>query len=145
MFMKRILSLCLLLAVLLSGVSALAADDTSEQFDANIDYMKCMLDSAILGTEEALEEGARYEELRNMKIMAMDSRYRTTSFFTDYDSALEIENAIRAYQNMPLRSEEDVADSSSQAAEDAKVTYTVTASVLNCRTAPSTTSSGPIR
>ncbi len=136
MFMKRILSLCLVLAALLSCVPALAADDTNGTFDANVDYMKCMLEAASLGTSEALERGARYEALRNQKIVAMDARYETTSFFSSYDSALEIENAIRAYQGLELRTQDEAEQPDAGAAEEQL--YTVNASSLNCRVSPST-------
>lgn len=124
--MKRILCLCLVLAALLSCVPVLAVDSTTTAFDANVDYMRLMMEAAVEGTEASLSQGAHYEQLRNQKILAIGSRYETTSFFSSYESALEIENAIRAYQGLELRVEDTPEE----------VTYTVTASALNCRVAP---------
>ena len=157
--MKRILCLCLALALLLPCIPTLAAeeysaavtatgvyqetedDSTSSVFDNNVEYLKLKLQAADEGTEEALKRGAEYEEMRNLKVATLGMEYETTSFFSSYDTALEIANAIRIYMGIDPEDLDEVTGNTTQTPVETpleeSVTYVVTASVLNCRSSAS--------
>lgn len=99
--MKRLLSVCLVLALLLSFVFAVGAKtQPGEDLLSNIsvmnynpstDYTALMIECLNDGGKYAMCVGAIYEKMRNLKIENMNlTQYKKTYYFDTYSTASEI-------------------------------------------------------
>jgi len=103
--------LTLLMTVLPAGMSASAAGIidhvTVTSYDPKKDYMSEIMKVLRDGGSYAMQIGAIYERQRKLKIDALNSKEKKTSYFTTYSTADEILKAI-AEDNKPAYSEEDL-------------------------------------
>lgn len=114
--MKRRISavlvvLMLLMTMLPAGMTASAAGVTDHvtvtSYDSKKDYMREIMKTLRDGSDYAMQIGAIYEQQRNLKIDALNSKEKKTSYFTTYKTAAEILRAIEE-ANKPAYSEEDL-------------------------------------
>lgn len=74
------------------------------QLDNNVNYMELMMQCVENGSEEALIQGATYEQLRNLKIETNGYIYEKTHFFDCMDASV-IREKIDAYMESHRKKE----------------------------------------
>ncbi len=114
--MKRMISLFLTAILLIAGVTATAGTASAAGlsdhvqvtgYDPDMDYTAAIQRVLEDGSSYALQVGAIYEQQRNLKIRDLGLDLEQTTYFEEYTTAQEIQQAIEADQQ-PQYTEEDL-------------------------------------
>ena len=97
--MKRILAFLLALGLAVAGAGAAWAGGLSQYvtvrgYDPEVDYMRAMKQALEDGSPYAMEVGALYEQQRNLKIQELELPQEQTAYFSQYEEAEEILEAM---------------------------------------------------